>query len=97
MASKTRGSEQLMKGRAISPAQMDRFITLARGRGVKVVDWHILGQPTPEAVTGTFQVGTAQAAKLVQQSLSLKGIRPRIEIFPHGIPNPNVFNVRVRF
>ena len=96
MPPRTKGSEMLMKARPLARAQLDRILTLAKSRGVSVVDWHIVGQPNPEAVTGVFQVSSAQAGSFIQQILRINGLRPRIEIFPHGIPVPRQFNVRVR-
>ena len=96
MAPRARGSERLAQSRPIPQAQLDRLIAIARSKGVKVVDWHILGQPAVDALTGSLQVRAAGAGRLIQDLLRIKGLRPHIEIFPHGTPVPSEFQVRIR-
>lgn len=92
-----RGSERLMETRPLTSKQLESIAALAKKRGVRVRDWLILGQPAPDSVSGTLEVSAGQAAGLVAEILRLRDLRPRLEIFPLGIPNPNLFNVRVRF
>ncbi len=92
---KTRGSTKLLAGKRLSASDLQRLVTLTQARGVKVVDWNILGQPAPEAVRGTLQVGPARASKLLADLLRLRGLRARLEVFPLGIPVPHVYNVRI--
>jgi hypothetical protein len=94
---KTRGSDRLARGKTIAPRELEKIVAIARSKGVKVVDWHVLGQPAPDAVLGTLQVSVSKANTLLQQIMKLKNLRPVVEIFPHGTPNPNVFNFKVRF
>ena len=91
------GSARLLRGRTMSQAQLDNIIKIVQGKGIKVVDWHVLGQPAPESIRGTLQVNASRAGALLQAIVKLKGLSPYVEVFPHGIPNPNLFNVRVRF
>jgi len=97
MPPKPRGSEKLAASRRISEKNLDRIVALTRARGVKVIDWHVLGQPAPDAIQGTFQVGAGRVSGLVEEVLKLRDLRPRFDIFPYGIPKPDIFNVRVRF
>ncbi len=94
-----RGSAKLLSAQQLSKQDLARIVSVVRSRGVKVVDWHILGQPAPEAVTGTIQVSAGSAASVIGRLVSLGSarLRPRLEVFPLGIPRPDIFNVRFRF
>lgn len=95
----TRGSLKLDSSKQMSQAELAKIAGAIKAGGVKVVDWHILGQPAPDSVVGTLHVPAARTSAVVNKLIGLrtKGLRPRIEVFPVGIPAPDVFSIRFRF
>ena len=91
-----RGSANLAIARTIPPRDLAAIIDLTRRRGVRLVDWNIVGQPSPEAIDARIEVSPAGAPKLIQELLRYKHLRPHIEIFPVGIPNPANLSIRFR-
>lgn len=95
---KQRGSVKLAAkrpaGMTLKAADVGKLTTLRQRQGLTVVDWWILGQPVPDAVGGTFQVAPARAASVIRALLALKGLRPRLDVFPYGIPNPKAIQIR---
>jgi alanine-alpha-ketoisovalerate/valine-pyruvate aminotransferase len=86
-----RGSEKLMaKGQVFSEKEIKQFHRIAARSGVKLVDWSIYGQPGPDVIFGKYQVDPKSAARLVRDLINLRGVRVGIEIFPLGIPVPEV-------
>jgi len=96
-ARRTRGSAKLPPGRSIRPKDLQKIIALTKRTGVRVVDWTILGQPTPDAVTGSLHVRPGQAPRVLAGLLKLKDLRPELRVFPRGIPRPDLFEIRFRF
>lgn len=86
----------LLKARSLSKQDLARLVSATKGAGIKVVDWHILGQPAPESVYGTVTVSAGKAPGFLRDLLRLKGFRPRVEVFPLGIPFPRQYNIRFR-
>lgn len=95
-AKKVRGSEKLLARKAVAAKDLARLVAVTKMKGVKVVDWHILGQPAPEAITGILQVGAGRTAAVLAKLIAIRGIRPRFEVFPLGIPVPDVYSIRFR-
>jgi hypothetical protein len=78
----------------LRPADLAKLTAISKRSGLAVVDWWILGQPVPDAVGGTFQVAPGRARAVLQSLLTLKALRPHIEVFPYGIPNPRALHIR---
>ena len=93
---KARGSEKLLKGSLLNEAELTRLAKLTRSAGVKVVDWCVLGQPGPDGVCGSVHVRRALAGRFVNELLKLRRLRLDFEIFPIGIPVPNLYEIRFR-
>jgi len=94
-AAKTRGSTKLKRGLVMDsnplPAHsLEELVALTKVRGVKLQRWWIKGQPRPDALAGTVQVKHAQAAGLIEKLIGMEDLRLRLDIFPYGIPNPDV-------
>lgn len=86
----------LTKARTLAKSDLARLVQLTKSSGVKLVDWHVLGQPAPESVLGSVLVSSARAGSFVSALLKVRGLRPRVEVFPLGIPVPRQFSVRFR-
>jgi len=95
-SARVRGSEKVLKGRLLDESQLVALTKLTKGRGIKVVDWCILGQPGPDGVCGTVHVGSAGVGRLLGQLVRLERLRLDLEVFPLGIPAPTLFEVRFR-
>ena len=94
----SRGSKGLAVARAIGKEDLRRVLTILKGRGIKVVDWQVLGQPVPDSVTGTVHVSRAATPQFIAKLINLSSgtLRPSLDVFPNGIPLPDIFRVRFR-
>ena len=62
-------------------------------KGVKIIDWHEVGTPHPEVITGTVQTGVANFKTNVAALTKLKELRdPNILI--HGTPRPDIAQIK---
>ena len=98
MATRTRlrGSQKLVRGHTLDARELAALTRLTASRGVKVVDWTILGQPAADGVRGTVHVAAPRAGTLVAQLLRLRRLRLFVDVFPLGIPVPRQFEIRFR-
>ena len=62
-------------------------------KGVKIIDWHELGTPHPEVITGTVQTGVANFKANVAALTKLKELRD-LNILIHGTPRPNIAQIK---
>lgn len=91
-----RGSAKL-PGRVVplTSADVRKVMNLARLEGVRLIDWTDHGTPRPELVSGTFHVSAGSVPRLVAEVLKFTAQRPRLRLFPRGIPFPDIFEVNV--
>jgi len=61
--------------------------------GVKILDWHELGTPNPEVISGTVQTGMSNIAKNVTTLTKLKELRD-LNILINGIPRPDIAQIK---
>jgi hypothetical protein len=91
-----RGSDRMMQERmerrTFSQEQLQQLVELSRKDGVELRDIWIYGQPDPDVVSGTFDVNPDNTASLVQDLLNQE-IRFRLEMFPLGIPFPEIIRI----
>ena len=66
------------------------FLSFAKEKGIQLNDWCVLGQPNPDAISGSFQLSPRGAGKVLQALLNYEQIRFRVKIFPKGIPIPDI-------
>ena len=96
-----RGSDKLMtallgKREQLSKADLKSLLGAARKQNAKLLDWHTYGKPGDlDALTSRFQVEPANASAFIAAILDTK-IHFRVEIFPFGIENPDLFQVAVQ-
>ncbi len=62
-------------------------------KGVKIFDWHELGTPHPDVITGTVQTGVANFKANVAALTKLKELRD-LNILIHGTPRPNIAQIK---
>lgn len=96
-----RGSVKLIRdrwGRPLEADHLDRIVELLDRHGVEVRDVLCIGIPDPEAVTGAITAKPDTLGPLVEDFLKVDGVRLRdLEVFPIGIPWPELLEVDFRF
>jgi hypothetical protein len=61
-------------------------------KGVKIIDWHELGQPGPEWITGTFESPIAGFKANLSVLTRLKELRD-LNILINGTPRPDLAQI----
>jgi len=89
----SRGS-RLLGGAAISQGDLERLVALGQKQGIRLVNWHIYGQPVIDGVSGAFQMRPNQAGEVLAVLSKLRGLG--LDVFPLGIPVPKEMIVRFR-
>jgi hypothetical protein len=98
---KERGSErllaQLFAGRRPSPEALGRAVTEAKAAGFTIVRWWELGQPGPDWIKATLRVDRESLGATVEGLAALHSAEQQVslEVFPYGLPAPDVFHVGV--
>ena len=92
---KTRGSTKLTRkpvldSNPLPASEVAEMVKLTKQRGVKLQRWWVKGQPKPDFLAGTIQVKHAAAASVIKKLVDMKEMRLRLDIFPYGIPRPDV-------
>jgi len=62
-------------------------------KGVKIIDWHELGQPGPDWITGTVHSSLADLKSNVTLLTKLKELRD-LNILIHGTPRPDLAQIK---
>jgi hypothetical protein len=92
-----RGSERLPHfgghGKTISEESLKQISSMAEIDGVTLIDWWWLGQPAPDVVGGIFQVSPSALGTVVSNLALQNEIRLNLQVFPYGIPVPEIINV----
>lgn len=97
-----RGSDKLLQAltgdakiRALPTEELREVLSITEEDGVKLLQWWIRGQPTPDWLTGAVRVDRKRAAATIDRLLSFDELRFRLDVFPYGIPVPD--EVLIRF
>lgn len=94
----TRGSDRLRRELGshctFDQGQLDRVLEVLRENELKIVSWECKGQPQPDFFSGTVEVDARRLAKATEIIGLNLGERVKIELFPCGIPQPDVFRVQ---
>jgi hypothetical protein len=99
---KTRGSQKLLEhlsrnGEAPSIDEIRKAVALPSTVDYKILNWLIRGVPPAYLeLDATLQVSTVHLAEVVNRFVSLNDSAIKLEIFIHGIPVPELANVRVQ-
>ena len=62
-------------------------------KNVKFIDWHQVGTPNPELITGTVQTDLGNFKKNVATLTKLKELRD-LNILIHGTPRPDIAQIK---
>ena len=91
---KSRGSAAMLHDRGITleKEELRKLVDALRGSHYKVVDWHIYGQPAPDALKGALHVPVDQLPIAIKELFGLSS-KVWVDIFPLGTPVPDVFHV----
>jgi hypothetical protein len=91
-----RGSEKLAerlaaKGAAITVEDLKATIGIPQLVDFKILRWYLKGQPpAPYELAATLEVNQSHVGQLVQTIINQPALAQGIEIFPYGIPKPDV-------
>jgi hypothetical protein len=86
MAKKPSGRGSVNLGKAAA-AIKDRLKT------TKIIDWHQIGTPNPELITGTVQTSLGNFKRNVATLSKLKELRD-LNILIHVIPRPDIAQIK---
>jgi hypothetical protein len=98
---KERGSErlltQLFAGRHPSPEALGRAVAEAKAAGFLIERWWWKGQPAIDWIKATLRVDRESLGATVEGLAGLHSAEQQVnlEVFPYGIPVPDVFHVGV--
>ncbi len=94
----TRGSDKLKQQIGarctFEEADLEKVISVLRENDYKIIDWECKGQPRPDAFAGTVEVDGKRLGKATELISTKLGLRLGIEIFPYGIPIPDIYRIR---
>lgn len=82
----TRGSERWAEERGIAGPEIKELRKLAASVDGELVYWWIRGQPAIDAVFGAVKVRPGGVGPFVDKLMGFKTLRPRLDVFPYGIP-----------
>ncbi|HEX6199556.1 MAG TPA: hypothetical protein VF150_04770 [Thermoanaerobaculia bacterium] len=94
----TRGSDRLQRQLgtrcSFDEGQLQRVLEVLRENDLKIVDWECKGQPQPDFFSGTVEVDGRRLGKATEVLGLGLGERVKVELFPYGIPVPDIFRLR---
>jgi hypothetical protein len=88
-----RGSEKLTerlaaKGNAMTTEDLKAATGITTD--IKLLRWYLKGQPPlPAEFAGTLEVKQESVGQLIQSIINLRDVKG-IEVFPYGIPKPDI-------
>lgn len=94
-----RGSDLLMQRCpfVIGEEAIAQIAKIVEGNEGRFQKWWCYGQPNPDAVFGTVHVGSIdRVGSLVRDLLQIDGVPLDLDVFPLGIPIPDLFQVNFR-
>ena len=91
-----RGSQKLaerlaQKGHALTAEDLKSVLGAAENVDFKLLRWWVRGQPPyPIELAGTIEVRQEAVGQVVQKIINTGELAQGIEIFPYGIPKPDI-------
>jgi hypothetical protein len=91
-----RGSQKLIaqfaqKGESLTLEDVRTALNLSKEAQFKLLRWHIKGIPPAEfELNASLEVSQQHLGEVVQRIVNAKDLAAGIEIFPYGIPNPDI-------
>jgi hypothetical protein len=92
----SRGSQKLAerlahKGAAVTAEDLKSAIGASENLDFKLLRWWLRGQPPfPIELAGTLEVKQEAVGQIVQTIINTRELAQGIEIFPYGIPKPDI-------
>jgi hypothetical protein len=77
---------------AFSAKQLLELRKVAETNG-RLVYWYQKGQPVPDAIAGAVIAPKDKVGGAIEVLLGVRGVNPRLDVFPLGIPFPEEFLV----
>lgn len=96
MPKQTSGSAKLLRGVGsgctLDQVELRRFVgALSEFR---LVDWQCKGQPRPDLITGSMDIGPGDIGRATEVLAGANGkLRVTWDVFPNGIPFPDIYRV----
>jgi hypothetical protein len=64
--------------------------------GGRLVEYFPCGIPAPDTIWGTASIRPDAAGALIQALVKMDRFRFRFEVFPYGIPYPDLINIKFK-
>jgi hypothetical protein len=81
---------------AFTAEELKQLTSAVQAYGGRLVEYFPCGIPAPDSVWGTATIRPDLAGAMIQALLKLDRFRLRLEVFPYGIPYPDLVNVQFR-
>lgn len=96
--SAARGSEKLLARDSFKFTQdhAARLQGIVSKHEAKFVKWWLLGQPDPDVVFAGIQVDRLDKVGSVIEALLGEQYIVNLDVFPYGIPYPDIFQINLR-
>lgn len=92
-----RGSQRLLMQRCpfvVQEQAIAHLSKLVESHEASFRKWLCYGQPDPDAVFGSVHIGSLdRAGSLITELLQIEELPLKVEIFPLGIPKPDLFQI----
>ena len=100
-APKKRGSDKLVAnlfgGAKISKSQLAKAVSSAQTSGLQIKRWWWYGQPQIDSIIASLDVAPSEVGATVESLTRLhsSAVQVGLEIFPNGIPVPDIIRINV--
>jgi len=76
--------------------ELKQLTSAIQSYGGRLLDYFPCGIPSPDGVWGTASIRPDAAGAMIQALIKLDRFRLRLDVFPYGIPYPDIINVQFR-